>query len=760
MIEGASQADRLSTFTVLMNEAGVNANKLAADLRTAAQGAVTLDTAIRPTLQLLKAGLPEAAAETDSLLKIATNAAILSGDLSQVDAIYQKLVRGIVRGSPRLIDDADIILKLGDAYDDYAASIGKTADELDATEQKLATLEAVKREGERINELAEEVDSAALVFQQMKVDVEEAGQAIKRSLADGIARTIKAWDEFIDLFDPMVEGLARVVTGSEEAGMAFEKALDARPIQIFVRGVLTAFDLLGATIRGTAAEIVEVWNALVSVIVTGSTAISTAFSLLKGEINADQALKILSDQLLVLADRTADALNPTNQLSGELGEVRERARAAGEELGFYASEAGAAGEAINDAANAVNSDFNNLSGAIKDAIEARTGLDAQYADRRTELEEDLRDRILEINENLGEKLVDISNELKERLIEANKEYQEAVTKLAEDTAKKLSDIDEDLADKLSEATTKAAEEKIKAENDRNKGVEDAYEKHQKKLIDIERRYEASRLKALIDRDARALFEAEQARAEGRNEANENLQDALDDEEEQYKEQVERIQKQEDDRRKNAIEAAEERRQDALDAQRERLDDLKKAYQDEKSEARKAYQEQRAEAIKAAREQRQETMQAHQESLTDLQDWYQEQLVLQKEAHLQQKINELEHLQEMGELTEEHLNELKGLWDDYNSSVSGATTPGGDSTISGITPSGGGSSGGGSGSTSSGGGGTIAGLVPGGSYFGPGTAGQTVGGSQRLTLSILSNDKMLEDVIRSSSYDAILDIVEE
>lgn len=169
LIEGASIADRSNAFNVLVEDAGVNAEALRAGLVGASQGALTLDAAMRPTLQLIKAGVPEVASMSDELLEIAVASAKLSGDLSQTEHIYSTLVRGIVRGSPLLIDNADIYLKLGDAVEAYAEAAGyASAEDLSLEERKIAVAQAVAEQGAAIVELAEKVDSSALTFQNLK----------------------------------------------------------------------------------------------------------------------------------------------------------------------------------------------------------------------------------------------------------------------------------------------------------------------------------------------------------------------------------------------------------------------------------------------------------------------------------------------------------------------------------------------------------------------------------------------------------------
>jgi len=751
LIEGASAADRANSFRVLIDDTGASSGELANKLREASQGAITLDAAMRPTLQLMKAGVPEVAGMSDQLLKIAVASATLSGDLSQVEHMYTTLVRGIVRGSPLLIDNADIYLKLGDAVENYAEKMNMSIDDMTPEDRIRATAQAVLEQGDAIVQLAEDVDSSAQSLQAFKTDATEAWNEIKMAIGTGASDAIEALDDLMDMFDPITEGFGRLVAGSEEVGFALERALDARPIQSFVQGILTSLDLLGSYVRGYGAELTEIWNAVVSVFVTGATLIAEGFQMIASG-NYEEGIQNINQQLDVFKARVTDAMNPTNQLNAELDGARDRARQAGEEMGLFASETERAGAAADSTANStsrlLSSDLAGLTAGIQAAIEARTGLDAQYRDRKQDIEEDIREKVLDINEDLAEKLADINQDLQEKLVDIGNKYKEDVTNLAQETAEKLQDIDEDLSDKLADISEDAGEKRKDAIKGNQKGIEDAHEAHQKKLRDIERKYEAARLKALIDRDARALFEAEQNRKQEKEEANEDLQDKIKEEKEKLEEQMEEINEMEEKRRQEAIEAAEKRRQDALEAQQKELDDLKKALQKQKEEAAKNAADQRRDALESANERRADAQEHYRDALVDLDEWYREQLLRQKEANLQRKINELEHLEEMGELTQAHLDELRGMWNDYNSFVGGASGGGGGSS----------------------GGGSIGDFAPGAGGSNPG--GGQIGGKapansqinnwqmQNMKLQITSNDKTLEEVLRSSTYDYMLETLEE
>lgn len=84
------------------------------------------------------------------LIEGARAANMLNPALGDTEFLFQSLVTGIKRGSPMLIDNTGITLKLGEANERYAAQLGKAADALTEEEQKLALLQATTEGVDRL----------------------------------------------------------------------------------------------------------------------------------------------------------------------------------------------------------------------------------------------------------------------------------------------------------------------------------------------------------------------------------------------------------------------------------------------------------------------------------------------------------------------------------------------------------------------------------------------------------------------------------
>lgn len=84
------------------------------------------------------------------LLLTARAAARLTGE--SVEYMFQSLINGIRRSSPRLIDNTGLIVELGAAHREYAAELGITVEQMTAQQKALATFNQVADQGVKMAE--------------------------------------------------------------------------------------------------------------------------------------------------------------------------------------------------------------------------------------------------------------------------------------------------------------------------------------------------------------------------------------------------------------------------------------------------------------------------------------------------------------------------------------------------------------------------------------------------------------------------------
>ena len=131
-----------------------------------AAGGVLTEMELMTGFQTLAAGmtteLTSAFAENNAkLLEISKAASALNPKLGDTAYMYESITAGIKRSSPLILDNLGILVKVGDANEEFARSLGKTVDELSAEEKQLALLNAVMESGDTlIQQLGGSVDAA------------------------------------------------------------------------------------------------------------------------------------------------------------------------------------------------------------------------------------------------------------------------------------------------------------------------------------------------------------------------------------------------------------------------------------------------------------------------------------------------------------------------------------------------------------------------------------------------------------------------
>lgn len=135
----------------------------------------------------------EFAKASPQLLEIAKAAAKLNPTLGDTAFLYQSIATGIKRTSPLILDNLGIVVKIGEANEEYAKSLGKTAEQLSSVEQQQALLNAVLKSGDTIiRQVGGSTDSATDSFDRLSVQIE--------TLID------KAKTTTGNIFSPLLEG--------------------------------------------------------------------------------------------------------------------------------------------------------------------------------------------------------------------------------------------------------------------------------------------------------------------------------------------------------------------------------------------------------------------------------------------------------------------------------------------------------------------------------------------------------------------------
>ena len=216
---GAQSLTTKASFESLMQSVG-QSPQLLSQMTAAAGGTITelqlmqqANTALAGTSGELANQL---AGAMPQLIEMGRAAAMLNPSMGDAAFMTQSLITGIKRGSPMLIDNTGITLKLGEATQAYADSVGKSVNELTAQERSIAILNAtlaggdtlMQQVGGSLDSMTSDIQSANIALQELKTRL---GEAFAPIVANAAGAAADALTRFADLTAPNEE-LLRLTT--------------------------------------------------------------------------------------------------------------------------------------------------------------------------------------------------------------------------------------------------------------------------------------------------------------------------------------------------------------------------------------------------------------------------------------------------------------------------------------------------------------------------------------------------------------------
>lgn len=228
-----AEAARIS-FDNLAHSVGASSSAMLTDLRAAAAGTVSDANLIQSANSgiLLTGG--KLASELPRLLEIARASAQATGD--DVGFVFDSLVKGIARGSPQIIDNAKITLDAEGAFQKYAASIGKTSDQLTRTEQQQATLNAVLEAG---SDIIQKTGGAAETNASKLARLSAQGENIKAGFGVAFVQTVGPAADLLGRIGQAAASAGDGINQNSTAARDFTNALTANlgPTGQFLAGI-------------------------------------------------------------------------------------------------------------------------------------------------------------------------------------------------------------------------------------------------------------------------------------------------------------------------------------------------------------------------------------------------------------------------------------------------------------------------------------------------------------------------------------------
>ena len=142
-------------FTFMANQAGRTMDLVVERLKEVSGEALSTEQALQGASLAISAGF--STDDLEKLTKVAKGASLALG--RNLSDAFDRLTRGAIKLEPEILDELGIMVRLDDATDAYAASIGKTSDQLTQFQRQQAFVNAINEQGiEKYGELADAVD--------------------------------------------------------------------------------------------------------------------------------------------------------------------------------------------------------------------------------------------------------------------------------------------------------------------------------------------------------------------------------------------------------------------------------------------------------------------------------------------------------------------------------------------------------------------------------------------------------------------------
>ena len=241
---------------------GTAYKSVTAGIQEATNGMLSFKAAASSAAIGVAAGL--SAGQLDKLGTAATNASLALG--RDLEDSFNRLIRGVTKAEPELLDELGIILRLENATNKYAVSVGKTREQLNAYERTQAVLNDVLGQAEtKYGKIQEKMDPDAFAMGQFAKEMDDLLLSFQEFIMKGIIPLLNFFKDntgaliaAVGLFvTPIIKSLlpnlnAALDTSKAKFSTAFNQMkIDAVEAKDAMHGIGQAF---GSTETATPAE--------------------------------------------------------------------------------------------------------------------------------------------------------------------------------------------------------------------------------------------------------------------------------------------------------------------------------------------------------------------------------------------------------------------------------------------------------------------------------------------------------------------------
>lgn len=268
-----------AAFESLAEAAGVSADNMVKAMQDASAGMLSATDAMQMFNKAAQLVGNELAVRLPEALQLLTKVAASTGD--SMDYLLNSLITGIGRLSPLILDNLGITVDMQAAYEDFAASIGKTVNELSKQEKQMALLNQVMQKlQENTAAIPDVVGTALAKWEGFKTTLRDTAAEIGLALLPALTGLFdilsaklgptltKVKDKFIELGNWVswfVEWSQKGIDSAALLRLALERFLDLDPgtIQrLFPPTIVEGIDNIKNALPELQQGFQELWPAI------------------------------------------------------------------------------------------------------------------------------------------------------------------------------------------------------------------------------------------------------------------------------------------------------------------------------------------------------------------------------------------------------------------------------------------------------------------------------------------------------------------
>lgn len=190
VLKGEEESAIVKRFEILANGAGQIPQSLVLGIKSAIDGTVDMEDALRLASEAV-VRLGQNSDKIPQIFEIAKKSALVFGGTTE--EAFTKISTAIASGQLRSLKSIGIIIDAKKAQDEYAKSIGTTADVLTEEQRSLAAFnEIIAKSGDRLKDVKGSLTPVAEEFKRFKVQLGEVFDAIAIGFNSVFGDTVKS----------------------------------------------------------------------------------------------------------------------------------------------------------------------------------------------------------------------------------------------------------------------------------------------------------------------------------------------------------------------------------------------------------------------------------------------------------------------------------------------------------------------------------------------------------------------------------------